>query len=110
MTLASMPAAVRSRKLAVADNGQYLYAGINNDSSIQRFNLAPRIADLKFPTGYGGVNDMGVLPGSPHAVAVTAHTTFAVYDDGVMRPNTVAPGEYNFSYYTGSLRHQHTGL
>ena len=42
---------------------------------------------------------MGVLPGSPHAVAVTAHTTFAVYDDGVMRPNTVAPGEYNFRYY-----------
>jgi len=96
---ARIPAAVDPGKLAVADDGQYLYAGINSDSSIQRFNLASRMADLKFPTGYGGVNDMGILPGSPHAVAVTAHTTFAVYDDGVMRPNTVAPGEYNFSYY-----------
>jgi uncharacterized repeat protein (TIGR01451 family) len=96
---ARIPAAVDPGKLAVADNGQYLYAGINSDSSIQRINLASRAADLKFPTGFGGVNDMAVLPGSPHAVAVTAHTTFAVYDDGVMRPNTVAPGEYNFSYY-----------
>jgi hypothetical protein len=42
---------------------------------------------------------MAVLPGSPEAVAVTAHTTFAVYDHGVMRPNTVGPGPYNFEYY-----------
>jgi uncharacterized repeat protein (TIGR01451 family) len=91
--------ATEPAKLAVADNGQYLYAGINSDNSIQRVNLAARAADLKFPTGLNYVADMAVLPGSPHAVVVTAHTTFAVYDDGVMRPNTVAPGSYNFQYY-----------
>jgi uncharacterized repeat protein (TIGR01451 family) len=90
---------IEPAKLAVADNGQYLYAGVNSDNSIQRINLASRQADLKFPTGLNYVADMAVLPGSPHAVAVTAHTTFAVYDDGVMRPNTVAPGAYNFQYY-----------
>ncbi len=94
-----IPMAVEPAKLAVADNGQYLYAGINSDNSIQRVNLAARAADLKFPTGLNYVADMAVLPGSPQAVAVTAHTTFAVYDNGVMRPNTVGPGAYNFEYY-----------
>ena len=94
-----VPTALDPGKLAVSDDGQYLYAGINSDSSIQRVNLASRAADLKFPTGYGGVADMAVLPGSPHTVAVTAHTTFVVYDNGVPRPNVVSPGAYNFDYY-----------
>jgi uncharacterized repeat protein (TIGR01451 family) len=91
--------AIEPAKVAVSDDGQYLYAGINNDNSIQRINLSSRLVDLKFPTGLNYVADMAVLPGSPHAVAVTAHTTFAVYDDGTRRPNTVAPGAYNFQYY-----------
>jgi uncharacterized repeat protein (TIGR01451 family) len=95
----AIPTAMDPGKLAVADNGQYLYAGINSDSSIQRIILASRAADLKFPTGYGGVADMAVLPGSPQTVAVTAHTTFVVYDNGVPRPNVAGPDEYNFDYY-----------
>lgn len=94
-----IPMAVEPAKVAVADNGQYLYAGINSDNSIQRVNLGSRVADLKFPTGLNYVADMAVLPGSPQVVAVTASTTFAVYDNGVMRPNTVGPGSYNFPYY-----------
>ena len=94
-----VPTALDPGKLAVSDDGQYLYAGINSDTSIQRINLALRTADLKFPTGYGGVADMAVLPGSPQTVAVTAHTTFVVYDSGVPRANVVGPGAYNFDYY-----------
>lgn len=86
-------------KLAVADNGQYLYAGVNSDGSIQRVTLSSRTVDLKFPTGFGAVADMAALPGTPQSVAVTAHTTFAVYDNGVMRPNTVGPSPYNYDYY-----------
>jgi uncharacterized repeat protein (TIGR01451 family) len=95
----SIPTALDPGKLAVADNGQYLYSGINSDSSIQQINLASRVADLKFPTGYGGVAGMAVLPGSPQSIAVTAHTTFVVYDNGVPRPNVASPGDYNFDYY-----------
>jgi uncharacterized repeat protein (TIGR01451 family) len=91
--------AIEPAKLAVADDGSFLYTGINSDDSIQRINLASRTADLKFPTGFGYVADLGVLPGNADAVAATVHTTFAVYDHGVMRPNTVAPGAYNFEYY-----------
>jgi uncharacterized repeat protein (TIGR01451 family) len=96
---ASIPVALDPAKLAVAGNGQYLYAGINSDGSIQRVNLSSRAADLKFPTGYGAVADMAVLPGSPQSVAATAHTTFVVYDNGVARTNVVAPGAYNFDYF-----------
>lgn len=94
-----IPTAIEPAKIAVADNGAYLYTGINSDASIQRINIPSRTVDLKFPTGLNYVADMAVLPGTAEAVAVTAHTTFAVYDHGVMRPNTVAPGAYNFEYY-----------
>ncbi|MDB6111929.1 MAG: conserved repeat domain protein, partial [Pedosphaera sp.] len=86
-------------KLAVSDDGQFLYAGINSDATIQRMNLAARTNDLRFPTGYGAVVDMAALPGSPESVIATAWTTFAVYDHGVRRPNVVSPGAYNFEYY-----------
>jgi uncharacterized repeat protein (TIGR01451 family) len=91
--------AMEPAKLAVSGQGEFLYAGINSDNSVQRIDLTSKTADLKFPTLLNYVADMAVLPGSPEAVVVTAHTTLAVYDHGVMRPNTVAPGAYNFEYY-----------
>jgi uncharacterized repeat protein (TIGR01451 family) len=86
-------------RLAVSDNGQYLYAAINSDASIQRVNLSSRTLDIKFPTTISSVSDMAVMPGAPHAVAATVYKTFAVYDDGVMRPNTVGPNPYNFGTF-----------
>lgn len=90
--------AVEPVKLAVADNGQYLYAALGSEASIQRVDLNARVADLKFPTGYGGVYDMEVMPGNAGVVAATVHTTVAVYENGVRRTNVVAPTEYNFGY------------
>lgn len=86
-------------KLAVSANGQYVYAGLDADSSVQRVDVSNRVADLKFPTGYGNVNDMAVLPNNPHAVVATVHTTLIVYDDGVQRSNGVGPTEYNQPYF-----------
>src|SRR5262249_28554897 len=42
--------------------------------------------------------DMEVMPGNAGVVAATVHTTVAVYEDGVRRPNVVGPTEYNFGY------------
>jgi uncharacterized repeat protein (TIGR01451 family) len=86
-------------KLAVSDNGEYLYAAINSTNGIQRVNIPSRTLDISFPTGFGGVSDMFVLPGTPGTVAATVQTTVALYQDGVLLPSTVAPGEYNFPYY-----------
>lgn len=96
---ARIATAIEPGKLAVSDNGQWLYAGIGIDNSIERINIATRALDIKFPTGFSGVADMAVMPGRPSTVVATAYNTLAVYDDGVMRPNTVGPGPYNFSYY-----------
>ena len=86
-------------KLAVSANGQYVYAGLDADNSIQRVDLTNRVADLKFPTGYDYVSDIAVLPDNPHAVVATAHTTLTVYDDGVPRFNAVGATEYNQNYF-----------
>jgi uncharacterized repeat protein (TIGR01451 family) len=94
-----IPTAIEPARLVAADDGSFLYTGINNDNSIQRINLASRSADLKFPTGFSYAADLGVLPGTPDSVAATVNTTFAVYDHGVVRPHTVDPGPYNFEYY-----------
>jgi hypothetical protein len=87
---------IEPAKIAVADNGQWLYAAINSDGSIQRVNLFNRTLDIKFPTTISSVSDMAVMPGHPETIAATVYKTFAVYDDGVMRPNTVGPNPYNF--------------
>lgn len=86
-------------KLAVSANGQYVYAGLDADSSIQRVDVSNRVADLKFPTRFDYVSDMAVLRDNPHAVVATAHSTLAVYDDGVQRSNVVGATEYNQNYF-----------
>jgi uncharacterized repeat protein (TIGR01451 family) len=93
-----IPTAIEPNKLAIADNGQYVYASLGSEASIQRINLLTRVADLKFPTGYNGVNDMEVMPGHAEVLAATVHTTVAIYDNGVIRPNVVSPTPYNFGY------------
>ncbi len=90
--------ATEPNKLAIADNGQYLYSSLGSEASIQRINLVTRVADLKFPTGYNGVNDMQVMPGHAEVLAATVHTTVAIYDNGVIRPNVLSPTPYNFGY------------
>ncbi|HEU5068908.1 MAG TPA: Calx-beta domain-containing protein [Verrucomicrobiae bacterium] len=96
---APIPTDTEPDKLTVAANGQYVYAGLDADSSIQRIDVNSRVADLKFPTGFGNVNDIAVLPDDPHAVVATVHTTLVVYDDGVPRANLVGPTEYNQPYF-----------
>jgi len=66
---------------------------------IQRVDASNRVADLKFPTGFGNVNDMSVLPNNPRTVVATVHTALVVYDDGVQRSNIVGPTEYNQPYF-----------
>jgi hypothetical protein len=94
-----IPTSTEPDKLAVSANGQYIYAGLDADTSIQRVDVSNRVADLKFPTGFGNVNDMSVLPDNPHAVVATVHTILAVYDDGVRRTSLVDATEYNQPYF-----------
>lgn len=88
-------------KLALADDGQYLYVGLDGDSAVRRVDLTTGTAGLQWSLGTSffcgnlSVEDMVVLEGDAHAVAISRqgecsprHEGVAVYDDGVMRPET----------------------
>jgi trimeric autotransporter adhesin len=84
-------------RLAISDDGQYLYVALDGSASIRRVDLASDTAGLQFPVGssssigpYFAV-DIAVLPGHPSSVAVAGGGQLggqtAVFDDGVRRPN-----------------------
>lgn len=95
-------------KLAVSENGQFLYVSLDGESAVRRVNLPLLIVELKFPLGPGTspfpeacgplvAEDIEVLPGRASSVAVSirngcsSHETVAIYDDGIRRP-TSTPG------------------
>jgi hypothetical protein len=103
--------------LAISDDGQYLYVGLDDTSSIQRFTLPQLVADISFPIGVAGdfPFDIQVEPGAPHTTAVSlgvpdsttpASAGVTIFDDGVPRPTSV-PGPIDGGLgtcYCGSLQ------
>ncbi len=99
----SIPIGSEPAKLAISDDDQFLYVGLNGAAAIRRVNLATMSPDIQFSLGsdqflgpyYPG--DIAVMPGSPHTVAVSlrrlgvspAFGGVAIYDDGVRRPTVV---------------------
>jgi hypothetical protein len=89
-------------KLALSDNHQYLYAGLNGAGALRRFDLGLGTAGPQYPLGVVPMSgalfpsDLQVLPGSPNSVAVSrrfsnispSEAGVAIYDDGVARPIT----------------------
>ncbi|MBS1854762.1 MAG: choice-of-anchor D domain-containing protein [Acidobacteria bacterium] len=104
-------------KVVIADDGSYLYVALTGAAAVRRVDLAAQKADLQFPLGsdssFGAtyVDDMDVMPGAPHTIAVSRkyigvsprHAGVAIYDDGVMRPNTT-------KVHTGSDRIEFSSL
>ena len=89
--------------LAVSDDNQFLYAGIDGTSSVQRFTLSSfGSPDIRYsvPAGiFGGVStavDLQVAPGAPHTTVVMPGTpnsgpfgqTFSIFDDVTPRATT----------------------
>jgi hypothetical protein len=83
-------------RLALSGDGQFIYAGINGAGAVRRFRVATRTPDLLFNLGTGIAADITVMPGNPHAVAVSrtnpgsspGYAGVVLYDDGVPRPRT----------------------
>jgi hypothetical protein len=88
-------------KLAVSDTGSHLYVGLDGAAQVARINLATFTVDLQFPIGtdpsFGPflAHDLAVQPGNPNVLAVVRKTAtlsgtggVAVFESGVMRPNT----------------------
>lgn len=105
--------------LALSDDSQFLYAGVDGASSVQRFTVPNMLPDIKYSLGAGpypqgpyyGV-DVEVAPGLSHTTAVSrgafnvspiALGGMAIFDDATMR-STVAnsPGDLYDSLQWGS--------
>jgi len=92
--------------LAISDDSQFLYAGMDGTNSVQRFILPGLTPDINYSLGaeqgtgdpYFAL-DLQVAPGAPHTTAVTKGTVtdpaatggITIYDDSTARP-TSAPG------------------
>ena len=100
------PAGSNPNVLAISDDSQFLYAGIDGSLSVQRFILPGLGTDINYPVGTNalGANpffalDLRVAPGMPHTTAValgavggpTARGGITIFDDAKARP-TSAPG------------------
>ncbi|MCC6140509.1 MAG: Ig-like domain-containing protein [Nitrospira sp.] len=97
-------------KLAISDNGQYLYVSLDEGNAIRRLNLPSLTTDSTFSIGapppstphqYVCGKDIDVVPGSPRDVVVARAThlgsgscnfnepqSTAFYRNGVELPNT----------------------
>jgi uncharacterized protein (TIGR03437 family) len=86
-------------KVEISDDGSYLYVALDGAAAVRRVNLATQTADLQFPVGADidgtlYVDDMVVISGSPHTVAISrkylgispSFDGVAIFDDGVQRP------------------------
>jgi hypothetical protein len=86
--------------LALSDDSQFLYAGLNGASKVQRFTLPDLATDVSYPLGNGGFNvgantaqDLQVAPGEPHTTAVTtAQGIVTIFDDATPRAGTANSG------------------
>jgi DNA-binding beta-propeller fold protein YncE len=85
-------------KLALSDDGKYIYTAFAGSSSVRRFHVEERQAGLQFPLGYDFIHgpfyaeDIEVMPGQNSTIAVSlqsnegSHIGVAIFDHEIMRP------------------------
>jgi hypothetical protein len=93
--------------LAISDDSQLLYVGLDGSSTVQRFTLPTLASDISYSLGSNSIfgpyfaMDLQVAPATPRTTAVTlgafnvspaAVGGLAIFDDATMRPTTVCSG------------------
>jgi hypothetical protein len=104
--------------IAISDDGQFLYAGLDGSSSVQRFTLPSLAKDIRYPLAANSIQgpffplDLQVAPGASRTTAVTSGTFnsspaasggISIFDDAAMRPtvaNGFGPGGGGRALYT----------
>jgi DNA-binding beta-propeller fold protein YncE len=103
----SLTVGSRPYKLAISDNGQFLYVGLNGEGAVRRVHIPTFTLDIKFSLGTNSfgqslnAEDIEVIPGSPQSIAVARvsgdfHEGVAIFDNAIQRPVTTP------SSFTGS--------
>jgi hypothetical protein len=103
---------LRENKIALSDDSQTIYVGLDGAAAVRRVDVASHTATTQFRLGsdqFSGipftVGALAVMPGDPNAVAVARLNTtstpgagVAVYDNGVQRPNIATNPSDNATY------------
>ncbi len=99
-----VPVGSEPGQLALSDDNQTLYVGLDGPGAVRRFDTATQTPGAQFSIGTNGSGqplrpaDIAVMPGSPLTVAVAkllfSINVVAVYDNGVQRPDTAGNGPY----------------
>ncbi|HLK05345.1 MAG TPA: hypothetical protein VKT53_12965 [Candidatus Acidoferrum sp.] len=104
--------------LAISDDSQFLYVGLDGSASVQRFTLPGLNSDINYSLGKDSffgpyfALDLQVPPAAPHTTAVTranfnvspaAQGGVQIFDDATMRPTTV-PGFSGTGHLFDSLQ------
>lgn len=86
------------QKMALSDDGQFLYAGFNGSNVVRRINLISNAVDLQIQLGNNSyynapytAADLTVIPGMPRSVVITG-VGLVIFDDGIQRSNTFGLG------------------
>lgn len=102
----TQPASNNPDVLAISDDSQFLYVGIDGASTVQRFIVPGLAPDISYPLGSSQFNgpyfalDLQVAPGAPHTSAVALGVSngspraiggVTIFDDAMPRP-TKTPG------------------
>ena len=65
------------RRISRSDDGQYFYIALGGAAAVRRYDVPADVAEIQFPLGsdafFGPMyaEDIAVLPGQPHTVAVS---------------------------------------
>ncbi|TPW18599.1 MAG: hypothetical protein FD130_141 [Halothiobacillaceae bacterium] len=83
-------------KMALSDDGQYIYVALNGSSYVRRFDVTTQSVGPQFDVRYNGdtslVTDLEVMPGQPTTVVAARRGVIAVYDEGIQRSNQTTEG------------------
>ena len=99
-------------RLAMADDNQTLYAGLDGAASARKLNVVTQVAAPQFSLAFGNIilpvfaNELAVVPGNPNSVAVSRSNQIsfpntdgvAIYDDGVPRPTVANINTFQVEY------------
>ena len=101
-------------KLAVSQDGQFLYMGLARSSAVFRITIDSGTIGARLLLGDDPLQDpvvasgLEVVPGRPEAVVVSTHAVrngynrgIAVFDNGIRRPQTIATDTSNGSFNIG---------
>ncbi|MCU1221907.1 MAG: hypothetical protein JWN42_3104, partial [Candidatus Angelobacter sp.] len=106
LAITSHPAGSNPNVLAMSDDGQFLYAGLNG--SVERFTLPALTPDISYGLGSDFLGaphvalDVQVAPGAPHTTAVTRGSVsfgpsldgpLTIFDDATPRPVVTASNQ-----------------